>query len=123
MLPNVIWCISMSDVEENRRDTWLKSHCLFTNKSSHVRNSNCIVIKENSQEYFPISCLASQAGFEPATYRLGGGCSIQLSYWDNSKKRAKIHGSNLIARFSYIKSSHVRSINNSKKLMYCQDEN
>ena len=26
--------------------------------------------------------LASQAGLEPATYRLEGGCSIQLSYWD-----------------------------------------
>ena len=24
--------------------------------------------------------LARVAGFEPATYRLGGGCSIQLSY-------------------------------------------
>lgn len=29
---------------------------------------------------------------------LGGGRSIQLSYWDNIKKRAKIHDSNLIAR-------------------------
>ena len=25
---------------------------------------------------------ASPAGFEPATYRLEGGCSIQLSYGD-----------------------------------------
>ena len=24
--------------------------------------------------------MAVPAGFEPATYRLGGGCSIQLSY-------------------------------------------
>ena len=25
--------------------------------------------------------LARQKGFEPPTFRLGGGCSIQLSYW------------------------------------------
>ena len=25
--------------------------------------------------------LACQKGFEPPTFRLGGGCSIQLSYW------------------------------------------
>ena len=25
--------------------------------------------------------MARQAGFEPATVRLEGGCSIQLSYW------------------------------------------
>lgn len=29
--------------------------------------------------------LVRKAGFEPATYRLGGGCSIQLSY-----KRKKV---------------------------------
>ena len=26
--------------------------------------------------------MASQRGVEPPTCRLGGGCSIQLSYWD-----------------------------------------
>ena len=26
--------------------------------------------------------MASQKGFEPPTPRLGGACSIQLSYWD-----------------------------------------
>ncbi len=25
--------------------------------------------------------MARQKGFEPPTFRLGGGCSIQLSYW------------------------------------------
>ena len=28
-----------------------------------------------------IRSLARQKGFEPPTFRLGGGCSIQLSYW------------------------------------------
>ena len=28
-----------------------------------------------------IRFLARQKGFEPPTFRLGGGCSIQLSYW------------------------------------------
>ena len=33
--------------------------------------------------------LASQKGFEPPTPRLGGVCSIQLSYWDLYKRPAK----------------------------------
>ena len=28
--------------------------------------------------------MASQIGVEPTTFRLGGECSIQLSYWDTS---------------------------------------
>ena len=32
-----------------------------------------------------IRFLARQKGFEPPTFRLGGGCSIQLSYWRMDK--------------------------------------
>ncbi len=32
--------------------------------------------------------MASQAGLKPATCPLGGGCSIQLSYWDTLNWRA-----------------------------------
>ena len=28
-----------------------------------------------------VDSLARQKGFGPPTFRLGGGCSIQLSYW------------------------------------------
>ena len=33
---------------------------------------------DDQMEVFEI--MVSQAGFEPATFPLGGGCSIQLSY-------------------------------------------
>ena len=35
--------------------------------------------KESDFEY--LETMAQSAGFEPATVRLEGGCSIQLSYW------------------------------------------
>ena len=34
--------------------------------------------------------LASQEGFEPPTVRLEGGCSILLSYYDNSCNTTKL---------------------------------
>lgn len=34
--------------------------------------------------------LASLGGFEPPTFRLGGECSIQLSYKDKSAKKGGI---------------------------------
>ncbi|CAD5376450.1 hypothetical protein OF001_U140111 [Pseudomonas sp. OF001] len=39
--------------------------------------------KGYSQKRNPLICikiLVREGGFEPPTYRLGGGCSIQLSY-------------------------------------------
>ena len=35
--------------------------------------------------HFIILTMASTRGFEPPTYRLGGDCSIQLSYVDNKE--------------------------------------
>ncbi len=36
----------------------------------------------------PLILLASQARFELTTFPLGGGCSIQLSYWDRITRAA-----------------------------------
>ena len=37
----------------------------------------------------PLFAMASLKGFEPSTCRLGGGCSIQLSYSDIYEKRVE----------------------------------
>ncbi len=39
-------------------------------------------IKCRRKRYGACDDMASQRGLEPPTYRLGGGRSIQLSYWD-----------------------------------------
>ena len=43
-------------------------------------NSSAAATKET---IIGMTRMASQAGIEPATFPLGGGCSIQLSYWDS----------------------------------------
>lgn len=35
-----------------------------------------------ARTYLAHGCLVSRAGLEPAAFRLGGGCSIRLSYRD-----------------------------------------
>lgn len=44
--------------------------------------------KESDFEY--LETMAQSAGFEPATVRLEGGCSILLSYYDNSCNTTKL---------------------------------
>ena len=40
------------------------------------------IFKRRDESLEALNYMVSQAGFEPATFPLGGGCSIQLSYWD-----------------------------------------
>ena len=47
-----------------------------------MQNIQPVCKKRNQPEIFGFRLvLARQKGFEPPTFRLGGGCSIQLSYW------------------------------------------
>ena len=54
----------------------------------HCRPPDCcigsfvsLLLKQKPDAQMGIRFLARQKGFEPPTFRLGGGCSIQLSYW------------------------------------------
>ena len=44
-------------------------------------NERCFLQKSRRERYVVRDDVAPQRGFEPPTYRLGGGRSILLSYW------------------------------------------
>ena len=50
-------------------------------KCKIILSANDMSITENAENHHGFRHLARQKGFEPPTFRLGGGCSIQLSYW------------------------------------------
>ena len=56
--------------------------CLLSAKPWFYWFSTTILIKALLNKGFRRCSLASIRGFEPPTPRLGGVCSIQLSYWD-----------------------------------------
>lgn len=49
----------------------------FRNQLSNADNPSCLIY------------MVSQGRFELPTFPLGGGCSIQLSYWDTIRPRRK----------------------------------
>lgn len=69
----------------------------------------CFLHKKKVLKYKISTLYLSPTGFEPTTYRLGGGCSILLSYGDIGKRQTVCTSLRLSFLFSYCSLSSIRA--------------